>query len=262
MHPAISSRSVLRSACLLLPFALSTAPALAAETLQPTISILVDGSSAGSIPLSLDAEGVAWVADEVSLVDDGEWAIALDASLDPDPQITYGLVVTDFGAPTTFGFIFSLPIVPTAAPGSVTHGFSSLTVDGGGGLGTPVTALDPAGVPVDGDSIAELAVYLLSTDAGATLLNAGMDLGASFVGTSPSGVQGPFGEGPIAGPAGAGFYDLMRIQLSFSMDGGGDIFGAAGVATVVPEPGTAALLGLGMGGLALIGRRREPPRKF
>lgn len=161
----------------------------------------------------------------------------------------------DFGAPSGFGFIFLQPIVATGAPGLVSHTHSSSTTDNGAPLGTSVTAVaPPLGIPVDGDLIPEIAVYTLSTNGGVTYLNAGIDLSPSFVGASPSGTQGPFNAGPIAGP-GVGAYNLMRVDVNFSMTGNQDAYTFNGTATVIPEPGTLALLGLGLAGIALAVRR-------
>jgi hypothetical protein len=185
--------------------------------------------------------------------------IQVDVSviLDPDPIITYAGSVLDFGAPTTFGFVFQQAIVPTAAPGTVTHTHSSSTT-GGGGSTAPVTAgTPPVGIPVDGDATAEIAVYTLSTNGGTTFLNAGLDLSPSFVGAAGSDTQGPFNEGPIAGPAGSGSYNTQRVDVNFAMTGGSDAYTFNGEATVVvPEPSLALQLGAALGALALLRRRR------
>jgi hypothetical protein len=154
-----------------------------------------------------------------------------------------------------FGFVFAMPIVATAAPGIVTHSESSSTTNVSGPT-TPVTALPPPGtIPVDGDLVTEQFVFTLSQDGGVNFLNAGLDIRPSFVGAAPSDTQAAINLGPIAGPAGAGFYDFMRVDVNFSMAGGGDIYTFNGIATVVPEPGTGALLLAGLFGLGLARRR-------
>jgi hypothetical protein len=187
-----------------------------------------------------------------------EFRIQLQVYMNPDPDIVYAVAVTDFGAPSSFGFIFFQAIVPVPTPGTVTNTFSSSTTDGGGAAGTPVTALaPPAGISTDGDATAEIVVFSLSTNGGVSWLNAGLDLAPSFVGASTSDVQGPFNEGPAAGPAAAGsFYSDMRLDLNFQMAGGGDAFTFNGRATVIPEPATLTLIGVGLAGLAMQGRRR------
>jgi hypothetical protein len=111
---------------------------------------------------------------------------------------------------------------------------------------------------VDGDATPEIAVYSLSTNGGTTWLNVGLDLSPSFVGAAGSDTQGPFAEGPVAGPAGSGSYDSMRVDVSFMMGGGNDAYTFNGEASIeVPEPATAALLALGLGGLVAFGSRRR-----
>ncbi len=193
--------------------------------------------------------------------------ITLNAFMDPDPQIIYAASVIDFGTPSTFGFIFSQGIVATAAPGTASHSHSSSTTDGGTGSLCPtalgpsvlcVTAVaPPAGLPVDTDGIPEIAVYTLSTNGGVTFLNAGLDLSPSFTTGAGSAVQGPFNPASVAGPAGSGSYDVMRVDVNFSMSGGNDTYTFNGTATIVPEPGLLGVFGLGLAGLALHVRRRS-----
>ena len=56
----------------------------------------------------------------------------------------------------------------------------------------------------------------------------------------------------------AGDIGLINFQIGITFSFGGPVtLGAnASTAEVVPEPGTAALLGIGLAGLALAGRRR------
>jgi hypothetical protein len=184
-----------------------------------------------------------------------EFQIVVSAVLDPDPVITYASSVIDFGAPTTFGFVFQQGIVPTSTPGTVTHTHSSSTTGGGGSTAPVAAGAPPAGIPVDGDATTEIAVYTLSVNGGTTFLNAGLDLSPSFTGAAGSDTQGPFSEGPSTGPAGSGSYDTMRVDVNFSMSGGNDAYTFNGEATVVPEPGMALQLGAALAAFALLRRR-------
>ncbi|MBW2271349.1 MAG: PEP-CTERM sorting domain-containing protein [Deltaproteobacteria bacterium] len=231
--------------------------AAAVAITPPTAQLVIDGDrdNATAIPVSENSDGTFFIENWQSST--AEYSISLNAGFDPDPDIVYAGSVIDFGAPTSFGFIFSQGIVATATPGSVFHTHSSSTTVGSGGS-TPVSALaPPLGIPVDGDAIPEIAVFTVSINGGASYLNAGLDLSPSFVGASPSDNQGPFTEGFIAGPAGAGIYDAMRVDVNFGMAGGSDAYTFNGKASVIPEPHTAALLAFGLCGVAAVTRRRR-----
>lgn len=177
--------------------------------------------------------------------------------LDPDPSIAYGITVTDFGAPSTFTFTFTTPIVPTAGvvTGSVSGGLTDVT--GNGVSITPSVALgDP-----DGDTIAELQVNEVGVGGPPVFTNMGVDVGGamSFGPGVPGAnhVYGPFTTGPIAGPAGV--WTSLQSRVEFTLSGGGDIASLTGFASIVPEPSTMALSAIAamtiLGRIAL--RRRK-----
>jgi hypothetical protein len=235
-----------------------------------SVMLTVDGGAAMSLPTYQDGkftlvDGSSCEQSAPSgacLVESaGAWRVELFAQLNPDPDIGYAIAVTDFGAPSTFGFSFLQGIVPTAAPGLVQASLSGSTTNGGGVAG-PVTitpVAPPLGIPTDGDLIPEIQVYTLSTDGGATFLSAGLDLGPAFTSNPAliSDVYGPFNTALVGGPAAAGAYDTMRVDVNFGLSGGGDIFTFNGSAFVIPEPATAGLLALGLVGLAVAGRSRR-----
>lgn len=189
----------------------------------------------------------------------GQWEVQIVAELNPDPSIVYGMAITDLGLPSSFSFVLSQGIAPTTAAGIVTASLSGSTTNGTGFPGPVSVAVNaaPGFIPLDGDLVAEIQVYTLSQNAGVTFLNAGLDLGPAFASNllQASDIYGPFNAGPAAGPAGAGLYNLMRLDLNLGLSGGGDIFTFNGSGTVVPEPVSAGLLALGLA--CLIAARRR-----
>jgi len=190
----------------------------------------------------------------------------LNVTLDGDPTVTFGGSTVNFGAtPTNFGYVFSQAITPTAASGTASSSFSGSTNKGGGAPGTVTIAPapPPAGIPQDGlGSNDAIMVYNLSTDGGATWLNPGIDLGPAFASnpTRVSDTYGPYNSPSVSGPAASGTYNTMRVDVNFSLSGGGDRFTWNGNATIVqtaatPEPSTVGLLALGMVGIGWVRRR-------
>jgi hypothetical protein len=262
--------TVVRSAARGLAAAVATS-ALAVGAGATSVGLVVDGGLPIDLGLSLDGKGIATLdgtscgssaQSGACLIESaGAWRVEIFAELNPDPSIGYGIAVTDFGAPSTFGFSFIQPIVPTAAPGLVLASLAGSTTNAGGvaGVVTVTPMAPPGGIPVDGDLTAEIAVYTLSQNAGVSYLNAGQDFGPLFS-SSPvliSDTYGPFNGALAAGPAGAGSYNQMRVDVNFGLSGGGDIFTFNGSALVIPEPATLSLLALGLGALAAAGRARR-----
>jgi hypothetical protein len=211
-----------------------------------TITVSIHNEAPVLVPVHLAGKEwrVGTPGNEVFLHETAQGRIILVGALDPDPMITFGSAVTDFGAPSPFSFTFILPIVPVASESLAFDSFSG-SVTNAAGPGVTVTALPPpAGIPVDGDGVTEVEVYTLSEDGGITWENVGLDLmptTAVSLGVGDSGLTPAFNAGPVTiSPDIA--WTHMRADVNFSLTGGGDIFTFNGAKELIPEPGTLALL--------------------
>jgi hypothetical protein len=207
-----------------------------------------DGKAVYKIGYSNEDQGYVW--------ETAEGRVSLRGILDPDPMLNFGGAVIDFGAPSNFSFVFTLPL--TAQGTLVRDSFSGSVTNAAGG-GVTVTALaPPVGIPEDADGITEVQVYTLSNDGGLTWNNVGLDLMPTTVvplavGNTAS--TGNFSAGPIPVIAG-GPWTHMRADVNFRLTGGGDIFTFSGVKLLVPEPSALALLALSLG-VYCFNRRRS-----
>jgi hypothetical protein len=185
------------------------------------------------------------------IVETAEYRISVSGEMIYDPSINYAIAVADFGAPSSFGFLFSSPIAPTGVPNTVR---SSLSGSLGDATGDGVS-MTPTSPDSDGDTIIELHTANLSAPS----TNMGVDVGTALAFSSGVPDTFPFGtfaDGPQAGP-GPGPWTSMQVSLNFNLSGNGDLATAIGVSEIlpVPEPGTLALAGVALMG-AMVGRRR------
>ncbi len=230
----------------------------ALPTNGPTGFVHADGTDY-PLEFELDEESGLWGLN-FNVDVPNQYRISMTGVVDPDPSIGYGLAVTDFGAPSSFGFSISSPIVSTAAPteviASINGGLNDFT---GNGISITPTLAD-----ADGDAIAELQV----ASAGLPYANMGVDVGpAASFGPGPAGAQhvyGPYSLPITVGPA-IGPYTMLKLDVGFMLSGGGDIAALTGHAEIaeqggiVPEPSTMVLAALGLGFVcaARVRRRRS-----
>ena len=223
---------------------------LTASAMAGMVGVTIDGQwyDFQTVPTSLGFD----IPDQT--VGNTNAAVQIVGTVDSDPTIAYGIAVVDFGAPSTFGFTFSTPIVPVPAPTSVRTSIVGGFTDFGGD-GVTITALNPPN-PLQGG-----LSYLQDTSLVGSPFVWSVGPSASF-GPGPSGAlytYGSYSFGPVLGPVPPVDPLTLSCSLNFSLSGGGDIAVLTGFSEIVtaPVPVPSAMLLLGSGLLGLLGWRRK-----
>ncbi len=223
-----------------------------AAVIAPSLQVSVDGYEY-QVPVVRHPDGSdKWIVDNYYM-DAGGDHMMINATLDPDPSIAWGISVTDFGAPSSFSFTFTSPIVPTSSPTTVTASLTGgMTDNTGNGI-----SMTPTQANLDGDLFLELQTS--ATGIGGPTTNMGVDVGTGF--SAPAGLPGALHNylsqvaGPQLGPSG-GPFDVLSSTFAFLGSGDGDIYSMTGFASIetVPEPG---MIGLMMLVAPVLVRRRK-----
>lgn len=188
-------------------------------------------------------DGVMWHSDEKTGT---AWdtTITFYGAGNIEPFLSYGFSArnaTNFTQ--NYAFTYGESIVPPVS------GSYSLYSDIAGSVtnavnGTPAR-IAPTTPDQDGDGLPEIQALKFSTDDGATLFDAGTDVGPTFqtgpgVGTSSYGVY----SSTLTGSAGAPI-DYWQFETRFSLTPGKDaaaLSGFADLEAIIPEPSTYAAL--------------------
>jgi PEP-CTERM motif len=220
-----------------------------ASSVPVSLSVSIDGQQASSY----DASALNCSAgDVVSHCVGGGLVIgdlrldSWDLTFDNDPVVSGPVVVTNLSLISQqFTFLFTLPVAPigpsTVIGGSVQGGMTDNTGDG-------VTVSTAAGSAlysalIDGGTVQTLYADPQSFSAGAFL--SGNIANLAFGTPIPS-----LGGSPVAASIG--------IKIDFVLTPGDSAsFTSNFVVQPIPEPATAALFALGLGGLAAAGRKRR-----
>lgn len=247
----------------LLALAASEAGAGVAPQVGPAASLTTDGQTYNySIEKFFDPEtkkeGYLATAPEIS--NDQFQLQPFDVVLFPDPSVVFAFGVVDVGAPSSFSFSYTTPLVPVVDfPFTIEASFSSSgTQNSSGGLYEVLPAATSFGV--------KMMKVILIDSVGGTELTV-FDFVDGFSGTVPPNDSffGPSGDvGPIDGPAGS--WDGLRVDIDFTLNGGSRAFSANGIATIepkfdpnaVPEPTTVLMAGMGL--IAIVGLKARHRR--
>jgi hypothetical protein len=179
-----------------------------------------------------------------------DWSINLTTlTVNPDPFVSFVGGFTNNGV-SAQDFILSVNQVVGAVPGTLIGGSTILTYadsnfSGTGGLFNAISG----GAAYSGTIDFANALNLLSPPALAlTPLFPG---DATQSASQTAGLPGPTLPGPPVA-------NIIGITHRFNLSSADSATFNSTFIVVVPEPTTAALFGLGLGGLALFGRRRQP----
>jgi hypothetical protein len=175
--------------------------------------------------------------------DPSQGTVQIAGVADADPAIAYGIAVVDFGAPSTFGFTFSIPIVlpamPTIINSSLVGGLTDFTGDG-----VKISPVAPATLLQD-NFLSELPAFTWSV--GEEVSYGSGAAGALYP-------YGPYDFGLASGPLGP-FGGFFTTTLNFAFSGGGDVAALTGYCEITPAPVPPSMLLFGGGLLGLVGLR-------
>jgi hypothetical protein len=235
---------------IVIAFTASTAMAVPVQAIG---TMTVDGDE-WSVPIDYNSElGLYGIGSWDSNIENftgfhwdepGPEGFSVDVSgvLDPDPSIGWGVTVTDFGAPSIFGFFFTTPIIvgpgPTTVDASVSGGLTDFT-----GNGVAITPTGP---------------LLAISTVGLPTTSMGVDVGPAVgFGPGPPGAHsyGLHTAGPMPGPAGP--WSVLSVTVGFSLSGGADVASLTGFSQIVPEPSSVVMMVMSGLGLLICARFRR-----
>jgi hypothetical protein len=210
-------------------------------------SISVNGNEMMSGGYDIDVDGNLSLPNPVGMSNEN-FGFSIDSlGGNVDPEIIFGLGATNTsGAPVTFSFAFNLPLGGLSGLIDTSSELGHTLTAASGGSGINLFPTSGTGFIVDSQDIrfSPFSSIDKQVDIGGSQFSA--------AGSTTVGIETATGQILLSG----GGYDLMSVIVSFGLDSNGGV-GLSGrvTQTIVPEPGTAMLIGLGLLALAMRSRR-------
>jgi len=210
------------------------------------VTLSIDGSQVAAGTFGIDSEtGALTFSGPLTGQSGGSTLSVNDIHGNADPILGYAAAASTGGSGSAFSITFTLPI---ALSGTIdAHAEVSYSLTGTSVAGAQIS-------PLFGN--VAIAQEIDTSVGGLSPLNKGVDVGNTF-----SCTPGPCNATSPTYSASNAFlgnlaYDTMSVTLAFSLSSSSNTGISGFVQQVVPEPGTASLLGLGLIGLAIAGRKR------
>ena len=223
-----------------------SAPVAQGALVLPQARAVIDNEvidlGAGFVPGSSHDVYFGQAPGQSSLFNQRGAAVRLQGAADIDPFVIFALSVTDSDVPSTFDFVFVVPVSPVFTGNVQVHSTLGITLTSPQGITSSIAP--------------DLFPTIMISNIGACA--AGVDIGDGYSSPPQSSTVRSFDATGVV-PASVGCDSSLIVEVSFQGSGSGAQYGLTGLfeATAIPEPGSLVILSVGAGWVMLgRGRRR------